>query len=227
MIQQVNLYQPVWRAPAMLTAKSAGISMLAITAALLSMWGFAWWQLKGMRQEAELARTQGEARRRLEAVRMADLDALSPEDLDKRIATLDASVAVKSHAIQMLEAEAASAANFSERLAALSRRHLDGVWLEQLTLGPSRDAMSLTGAALAPDLVPRYLQSLAADPALSGGEIDNFVIDRPEPGSKRAATHLRFRAATRALQPAAAAAAVAEPAAAPTAEGENAEPAEG
>ena len=73
----------------------------------------------------------------------------------------------------------------------------------------------------------RYLQSLAADPALSGGEIDNFVIDRPEPGSKRAATHLRFRAATRALQPAAAAAAVAEPAAAPTADDENAEPAEG
>jgi len=202
MIQQVNLYQPVWRAPAMLTARSAGIAMLTITAALLCMWGFAWWQLKGMRQEAELARSQGDARRQLEAVRMADLDALSPEDLELKIASLDASVAVKSRAIQMLEAEAAGAANFSERLAALSRRHLDGVWLEQLTLGSDHDAMSLTGAALAPDLVPRYLQSLAADPALSGGEIDNFVIDRPEPGSKRTATHLRFRAATRALQPA-------------------------
>jgi hypothetical protein len=203
MIQQVNLYQPVWRAPAILTAKSASLSMLAITAALLCMWGFAWWQLHGMRREADLARTQGEARRRLEAVRMADLDALSPEELDRTIATLDAGVAVKARAIQMLEAEAAGAANFSERLAALSRRHLDGVWLEQLTLGSGRDAMSLTGAALAPDLVPRYLQSLAADPALSGGEIDNFVIDRPEPGSKHGAVHLRFRAATRALQPAA------------------------
>jgi hypothetical protein len=226
MIQQVNLHQPVWRAPAMLTARSSAISMLAITAALLCMWGFAWWQLRGMRQEAELARTQGEARRQLEAVRMADLDALSPEELEKKIATLDASVAVKSRAIQMLEAEATGAANFSERLAALSRRHLDGVWLEQLTLGPRHDAMSLTGAALTPDLVPRYLQSLAADPALNGGEIDTFVIDRPEAGSKRAATHLRFRAATRALQPAPASAAVAAPAAEPTAEGDNAEPAE-
>jgi hypothetical protein len=155
-----------------------------------------------MRREAEVARMQGEARRRLEAVRMADLDSLSPEELEQKIAALDASVAVKTLAIQTLATEAARSADFSERLAALSRRHVDGVWLEQLTLGSGRDSMSLTGAALAPDLVPRYLQSLADDPALSGGEIDNFIIDRPEPGMKHGAAHLRFRAATRALQPA-------------------------
>jgi len=204
MIQQVNLYQPVWRAPVLLTARSAGVAMLTIVVALLGMWGFAWWQLHGMRSEAEVARMQGEARRRLEAVRMADLDSLSPEELEQKITALDASVAVKTRAIQTLDTEAASSADFSERLAALSRRHVDGVWLEHLTLGSSRDSMSLTGAALAPDLVPRYLQSLADDPALSGGEIDNFVIDRPEPGVKHGAAHLRFRASTRALQPAAA-----------------------
>lgn len=201
MMQQVNLHQPVWRAPAMLTARSAGTAMLVIVAALLCMWGYAWWQLHGMRREAELARTQSEARRQLEAVRMADLDALAPEELEQRIAYLDAAVAVKLRAVQTLGAEAAGSAEFSERLAALSRRHLEGVWLEQLTLGARRDAMSLTGAALAPDLVPRYLQSLAADPALHGGEIDNFIIDRPGVDGARSAPHLRFRAGTRALQP--------------------------
>jgi hypothetical protein len=200
-IQQVNLHRPVWRAPALLTARSASIAMLAIVAALLCMWGYAWWQLHGMRREADVARAQSDVRRQLEAVRMADLDALPPEELDKRIAVLDATVSVKLRAVQTLGGEAGGAADFSERLAALSRRHLDGVWLEQLTLGASRDAMSLTGAALAPDLVPRYLQSLAADPALRGGEIDNFIIDRPEPAADRKASHLRFRAATRALQP--------------------------
>ncbi len=203
MMQQVNLYQPVWRAPAMLTARSAGVGLAVIVVALAGMWGYAWWQLHGMRREAELAREQGEARRKLEAVRMADLDALAPEELDQKISQLDAAVAVKLRAVQTLGAEAANAADFSERLAALSRRHLEGVWLEQLTLGSGRDAMSLTGAALAPDLVPRYLQSLAADPALAGGEIDTFVIDRPAPDAGRGAASLRFRAATRALQPAA------------------------
>lgn len=200
MNQQVNLHQPVWRAPAVLTARSAAIALVAILTALLGMWGFGWWQLHGMRREAELARAQGEARRQLEAVRMADLEALTPEELEKRIASLDASVTVKQRAVQLLVAEAAKAADFSGRLAALSRRHLDGVWLEQLTLGASSDAMSLTGAALAPDLVPRYLQSLADDPALRGGEIDNFIIDRPSTEAKHSASHLRFRAATRALQ---------------------------
>jgi hypothetical protein len=200
--QQVNLYQPVFRAPVMLTAKSAGGAMLTIIAALLGMWGYAWWQLRVTRHEADLARTQSEVRRQLEAVRMADLDALSPEELDRTIAAMDASVAVKSRAMQVLGTEAGRSADFSARLAALARQHLDGVWLEQLTLGASRDAMSLTGAALAPDLVPRYLRSLADDPALSGGEIDNFVIDRPETEGGKASAHLRFRAATRALQPA-------------------------
>lgn len=200
-MQQVNLHRPVWTAPALLTARSAGSAMLAIAFALLCMWGYAWWQLAGMRREADVARTQSDMRRQLEAVRMADLDALPPEELDRRIVVLDAEVSVKLRAVQTLGAEADGSADFAKRLAALSRRHLDGVWLEQLTLGASRDAMSLTGAALAPDLVPRYLQSLAADPALRGGEIDSFLIDRPEAVADRQASHLRFRAATRALQP--------------------------
>jgi hypothetical protein len=199
MIQQVNLHQPVFRAQALLTARSAGIAMLSIIVALLSMWGYSWWQVHDTRREAAIARGQSEARRQLEAVRMADLDALSPEELERNIVALESSVTGKTRAMQTLDAEAARSADFSERLAALSRRHLDGVWLEQLTLGAGRD-MSLAGAALAPDLVPRYLQSLAADPALAGGEIDNFIIDRSAP--KSGASHLRFRAATRALQPA-------------------------
>lgn len=199
-MQQVNLHQPVEQSQAVLTAKSAGSAMLVIVAALLAMWGYAWWELRGMRHEADVARAQGEARRKLEAVRMADLDALSPEDLERTIGILDAAVKVKLRAVQTLGEEAARSADFSARLAALSRRHLDGVWLEQLTLGAGRDSMSLTGAALAPDLVPRYLQSLAADPALSGGEIDDFVIDRPTVKPHRGAPHLRFRVATGTLQ---------------------------
>lgn len=220
MIQQVNLYQPVGRTQVVLTARSAATGLLAIAVALLAMWGYAWWQLHGMRREAELARAQGEARRQLEAVRMADLDALTPEELDRTIALLDAAVSVKTRAVQTLNAEASSSADFSERLAALSRRHVDGVWLEQLTLGPRRDAMSLTGAALAPDLVPRYLKSLAADPALRGGEIDDFIIDRAAPAPDGRAPHLRFRAATGALR-----SATGDPvaAAAPVAAGDPAE----
>jgi hypothetical protein len=201
-MQQVNLHQPVFRAPDMLTAKSASIGMLSIIAALIGMWGYARWELHGTRLLADLARTQGEARRALETARMADLEALSPEELDRTITVLDSAVSVKLRAVQTLGAEAARSADFSERLAALSRRHVDGVWLEQLTLGAGRDAMSLTGAALAPDLVPRYLQSLGADPALRGGEIDNFIIDRPSVEARSGTPHLRFRAATRALQPA-------------------------
>jgi hypothetical protein len=200
-MQQVNLHQPPsGRIAGRVSANSAGAALLIIAVALLCIWGFAWWQLQGMRHLAADARAQRNAQQALEAARNAELDALEPEALDQRIVALESAVAMKTQAAQILRSETQHSAAFSERLAALSRRHLDGVWLEQLTLGAERDAMSLIGAALSPDLVPQYLQSLAADPALRGGQIDNFVIDRPSLEAKRRAPHLRFRAATRALQ---------------------------
>jgi len=49
------------------------------------------------------------------------------------------------------------------------------------------ESVSLSGSTLSPDVVPRYLRSLAADPALKGGQIDEFIIEK-SPG------RLMFRA---------------------------------
>ena len=44
--------------------------------------------------------------------------------------------------------------------------------------GATVESVSLSGSTLSPDVVPRYLRSLAADPALKGGQIDEFVIEK-------------------------------------------------
>jgi hypothetical protein len=81
-------------------------------------------------------------------------------------------------------------AGFSTRLRAFGMRHIDGIWLDRLTLGSTVQAVSVSGSTLSPDVVPRYLRSLAADPALKGGQIDEFIIEK-SPG------RLMFRAGPR------------------------------
>ena len=69
---------------------------------------------------------------------------------------------------------------FSTRLRAFGQRHIDGIWLDRLMLGPEVQYVSVSGSALSPDVVPRYLRSLAQDPALKGGKIDQFLIEKPK-----------------------------------------------
>ena len=68
---------------------------------------------------------------------------------------------------------------FSTRLRAFGARHIDGIWLDRLTLGANVESVSVSGSTLSPDSVPRYLRSLAQDPALKGGQIDEFIIEKP------------------------------------------------
>jgi hypothetical protein len=207
MMQQINLHQPVTRrAQGTLSAHGAAGALLAIALALVAMWGFASWQLHGMRSELLLAHTQLDAQVAMQAAQVARFEALSQEDLDRLIASLETEIAAKSRALLLVQSEKRKGASFSERLAALSRQHVEGVWLDRLTLGPGSDAMGLSGSALTPDLVPRYLKSLAADPALRGGVIDSFIIDRPADAKAQVPARLQFRAGTRALPAPAAAA---------------------
>jgi hypothetical protein len=201
-MQQINLHQPAARRNHdTLSARSAGTAVAAIALALLLMWGFAHWQVHRLRKEAAIARTQMDAQRTMAASQSSQLEQLSEEELDVLIAKLTATVETRSRAVTMIGSGAPKSAAFADRLAALSRRHIEGVWLDRLTLGASTNIMSLSGTVLTPDLVPRYLQSLALDPALRGSVIDNFIIDRSPASNTETTARLRFRAASRAAPP--------------------------
>src|SRR6185369_13529064 len=90
--------------------------------------------------------------------------------------------------------------SFAARLEGLARQHVEGVWLDHLTLGGTANALSLSGTTVNPTLVPEYLHNLAADPALRGAQIDEFVIEQPSPKSVQA-SGLRFRASNQMLVP--------------------------
>jgi hypothetical protein len=179
-VQEVNLYQPVSKGVrGALSAKSTQISVGLIGATLLGLWGFAYWQVGRLQATAQLVRNQQEAQAAMSAAQGPQLDALSDEELQALLARIGDDIESKSRALALLGSESQqTTVGFSSRLRAFGARHIDGISLHRLTLGSTVAAVSVSGSTLSPDTVPRYLRSLASDPALKGGQIDEFVIEK-------------------------------------------------
>ena len=191
-MQEINLYQPVSKGVrGALSANSTATIFGIVAMSLVGLWAFAWWQVKALRDAAEVVRNQQMAQAAMSAAQGPQLDALSDEELQVLVDRLGASIANKTRALDLLASESVGA-GFSARLRAFGARHIDGVWLDRLALGPTVRSVSVSGSTLSPESVPLYLQSLAQDPALKGGQIDDFVIEKDE-------GRLSFRAGQRGL----------------------------
>jgi hypothetical protein len=178
-MQEVNLYQPVSKGVRRaLSAKSTQKSLALICVTLLGLWGFAYWQVERLGTAAQLVRNQQQAQAAMSAAQGPQLDGLSDEQLDSLVAKLSGDIDSKTQALALLGSESNTRFGFSSRLRAFGARHVDGIWLDRLTFGATVESVSVSGSTLSPDVVPRYLRSLAADPALKGGRIDEFVIEK-------------------------------------------------
>ena len=179
-MQEINLYQPVSKGVrGMLSARSTSMVFGIVGVTLAGLWGFAWWQLDKLQGAAQVVRNQQQAQAAMIAAQGPQLDGLTDEELTALIQQLTDTVDSKSRAVELLANESKGGLNgFSTRLRAFGARHIDGIWLDRLMLGANAEAVSVSGSTLVPDYVPRYLRSLAQDPALKGGKIDEFVIEQ-------------------------------------------------
>lgn len=199
MQQQVNLYQPIAKGPQGTLTSVTAVRLLAVVlVALAGIWGFSQWEVLKLRKGVDAVRIQHQAQEQIRAAGLSDLEALSQEDLDARVASLSTEIGGKARALDQLRAESTShSTSFAARLEGLARQHVDGVWLDRLTLGGTANALSLSGTTVSPTLVPQYLHNLSTDPALRGAQIDEFVIEQP----KKAESGLKFRASNQDLAP--------------------------
>jgi hypothetical protein len=183
-MQEVNLYQPVAKGVrgALSATSSRNILMLVVTT-LAGVWGFAYWQVGRLQSATDVVRNQAQAQAAMSAAQGPQLDGLTDEDIEVLITRLSGDVHNKSCALVLLSGESRA-------------RHVDGIWLERLTFGADVQSVSVAGSTMSPGTVPQYLRSLAADPALKGGQIDEFVIEKP---TKSPGGRLSFRAGHRGL----------------------------
>lgn len=173
-MHQINLLTPdLLPRPDLFPARLLLALLGAIVLLSVPVAGWFWWQ-------AELVRARHERV-------LAEFDALSARadrlDLERQTvadaaaedaSTMDTS---KRQLLARLQ-DIATHPSLSARLAALSHAALPGVWLSEITLRPH--AYRLQGYALAPGLLPTYLQRLTQQPAFAVPPVTRLSVQAAE-----------------------------------------------
>jgi Tfp pilus assembly protein PilN len=194
--QQINLYQPIFRKQRQIFSAATMLGTAGIVAAaLLVIYAYALWQVSGLEKEA----VQLEGREKAYTTQLANLNpdagGAHRKDVEAQLKHLNATLVGQQKLIHVLrDRPSSSTQGFSADLAALARRHVDGLWLTGVSINGGTGAIELMGAAVKPDLVPRYLQMLSKESALSGQRFDRLQIERSKDGAK-----VLFRASSRSV----------------------------
>jgi hypothetical protein len=187
--QQINLYdsgvarKPRGASSLLLYAISAAVLVAALTAI------YEQYQLR--RVEADLRVIDAklkEAQTRHETLAPA-VGARKPDaSREAEMLELLAQVKRRQEVINALKSGAVgTTAGFSEFMLAFSRQSLAGVWLTGFDIDAGGKELTLSGRALAADLVPRYLERLNREPLMHGRQFSSLKIDRvagPQNGAK-------------------------------------------
>lgn len=183
--QQVNLYHPIFRKQQKrFSAKAMVQAGAGVLLGTLLMYGYAWWQTASLRQQVAQASAELEtARTRLNTLNQQ----LAGRHVDPRLAQEVRDLELRANAAarveQLLAGEAlAGRTGYSKFFVAFARQHVSGVWLTGFAVADAGEDVMLSGRTTNPELVPRFLQQLSREEALSGVRFQVFQIERPGKG---------------------------------------------
>lgn len=168
MQQQINLFQPVFRKQQKVFS---ALTLLQITVAvslvLLILYGYAQFSLHRLKQtEAGLQQQFDHLSHEVSSRQTSEQ---SPElaTLEQEVAALEQELASKQALIHRFEAVLVEGGTgFAGHLEALAQLRTEGLWLTGLSIEARTGDLSLRGTALAPGLVPLYLEQLPGQPVL-------------------------------------------------------------
>lgn len=192
MNQQINLYQPIFREERKLfSLKTAAIALIMVASGLAAIWAVGAHNVSRLDGDIKLLQQQLVAQERMARSAGIMLGAQgNPSDVQAQVQTLSARLAERTRALDLLRNGAAGEPRgFAPRLLAFARQHTDGVWLDHLYLGGQGIGISLQGRSIDADLVPKYLQSLNAEPELVGTRFDEVILDRRERADDKTVVH--------------------------------------
>jgi hypothetical protein len=189
MLQQVNLYEPIFREDQKLfSATAIGIGLGAVAAGLMAITAFSWWRLQSLDRQLVAVHAQEAARKKLVAEANAIVDlAESHDTMENHLKAMAVDLGRRQLALRYLRGGDAAGASdgipahlgFVGRMTALARQQVDGLWLTGATFVSGSGGFQLTGAAVSADLVPLYLQRLANEPAIAGTKLQTIDIRQP------------------------------------------------
>lgn len=171
MSQQINLFNPVFLKQkkyfSVVTMLQA-FGLIVLGSALF--YGYAAYQVKQLTaQSDDTAKRYAADQERL----ARQVGEFSPQKisqlLEDELRSLEAKAAAQQALIETLKAGVIGNANgYSEYMRAFARQSAHGLWLTAFSITGDAAQMSLSGAALNPDMVPAYVQRLNREKVMRG-----------------------------------------------------------
>lgn len=189
MSQQVNLYQPIFRKQKRkFSAKAILQATVAMVLGIVALYGYTWWQVRELRNEAiQTDKQLATMTARLDEVTKQFAARLMSKTLQEQVTALEKRVAEKQNLQQTLQgATLTNTQGFSDYFVAFARQHVPGIWLTSFSIVGSTEQLTLQGRSSDPEIVPRYIQRLSAEPRLGGIEFRTFQMSRPAADPKGA-----------------------------------------
>jgi hypothetical protein len=189
MLQQVNLYEPIFREDHKLfSAITICVGLGAVAAGLAAITTFYWMHVVSLDRQLRDVHAQKSAQDKLIAEAKAIVEqAGSQQTIDDHLKAMAIELGRRQQALRYLRggdpgSDGTMHANrgFVGRMTALARQQLDGVWLTGATFVSGSDGFELTGAAMSGALVPIYLGRLTNEPAIAGTRLQTIEIRQPK-----------------------------------------------
>ncbi len=181
MMQQINLYQPMFRHERRVFSAKAMLACAGIMIVGLSLlYGYGRWQVGLLADEVEGLSAQAETARQT----LAGLEQRLPKRAESKLllaelARLDKELGEKRRAVAVLSGGAVGQRRgFSAYFEGLARQRVEGLWLRNIEISQGGKALSLRGSALRPELVPVLVERLAREAVFTGIRFHTLELER-------------------------------------------------
>lgn len=181
MSAQINLFNPALGKQKLAFSALEMSQMLGIV--LLGVLAITWYlNFQASQLESQVAVSQEQfklAQGQLSRVTADYAPRSKNKQLETDIAALEIQVRALEKVADLLKrGDFGNARGYSAYLTAFARQSQEGLWLTNVGVSASGKELSLSGRTLQADLVPKYVQRLAAEPVLRGKSFGSLDMQR-------------------------------------------------
>ena len=195
MSQQINLFNPAFLKQKRHFSASAMLqSLLLIAFGTALFYGYAAYQVR------ELGKLSGETAKRYAAEQAKltrHMAEFSPQQagqqLTEELKKAEAQLIAQHEIIEVMKTGGmGNTSGYSEYMRAFARQVVNGLWLTGFQIIGDAAQISMSGAALSPELVPSYLQKLGQEKIMRGKTFASLQLRQPKAENGKAARHIEF-----------------------------------
>ena len=155
--------------------------LLVVGLGMSLIYVYSLWQNVRLGQElSELQKREQAAQMELERVESQLPERMPNRLLEQQVERLQTTRRLKSSVLNILRTQQMlSGEGFSEHFEGLARHIISGLWLSSIQLDDGGKYLEISGGATRPELVPEFLQHLAAEEAYVGTQFEVLSFKRP------------------------------------------------